>query len=133
MKAEEKEMWVIIELMGHGQTAGIIRTSDLGGLLRVDVPMDDEGFRTEYYGEQAIYAIRLVSEEIARAYALPRREICAYNEPIVPRAQYEEALQKMRSHNEELQHQVDVLEKRILQINSLPSPKDEMPNANEVF
>ena len=40
----KNEMWAVIELMGHGQTAGIIRTSDLGGLLRVDVPIDD-GFR----------------------------------------------------------------------------------------
>lgn len=121
----KNEMWAIVELMGHGQTAGIIRTSDLGGLLRVDVPMGDEGFRTEYYGEQAIYAIRCVSEEIARAYAIPEREILAYNEPIVPRAQYEEALQKARNHNETLQHQISVLQRRLTQVNSLPEPSEE--------
>lgn len=121
----KNEMWAIVELMGHGQTAGIIRTSDLGGLLRVDVPMGDEGFRTEYYGEQAIYAIRCVSEEIARAYAIPEREILAYNEPIVPRAQYEEALQKARNHNETLQHQISVLQRRLTQVNSLPEPVED--------
>jgi hypothetical protein len=123
MEHNENEIWAIIELMGHGQTAGIIRTSDLGGLLRVDVPIG-EGFRTEYYGEQAIYAIRVVSEEIARAYALPEREICAYNEPIVSRAQYEEALQKARNHSNGLQHHIDVLQRRLTQVNALPEPKD---------
>jgi hypothetical protein len=118
-----KEMWAIVELMGHAQTAGIIRPSDLGGLLRVDVPIED-GFRTEFYGNQAIYAIRVVSEEIARAYALPDREICSYDVPIVPRAQYEEALQKARRQNESLAHQVNVLQHRLTQINSLPEPEE---------
>jgi len=118
------EMWAIVELMGHGRTAGIIRTSDLGGLLRVDVPMDD-GFRTEYYGSQAIYAIRVVSEEIARTYCLPDRDIIGYNEPIVPRAEYEEALQKARTQNERLSHQLSVLQKRLTALHSLPEPAPE--------
>ena len=114
------EMWAIVELMGHGQTAGLIRQSDLGGLLRLDVPLDKD-FRTEYYGEQAIYAIRIVSEEIARAYALPNREICAYNEPIVPRAQYEEALTKARNYTHELQDHITELERRLTKITSTPA------------
>lgn len=115
----KNEMWAVVELMGHAQTAGIIRTSDLGGLLRVDVPVED-GFRTEYYGNQAIYAIRVVSEEIARAYAVPSREICAYDTPIVPRAMYEEALQKARNENGNLLRQVDVLQRRLTTVNALP-------------
>ena len=59
MTDQKVEMWAVIELMGHGRTAGIIRTSDLGGLLRVDVPIED-GYRTEYYGEAAIYSIKVV-------------------------------------------------------------------------
>jgi hypothetical protein len=121
------EMWAIVELMGHGQTAGIIKTSDLGGLLRVDVPAG-EGFRTEYYGAQAIFAIRVVSEEIARAYALPEREICTYDTPIVPRAQYEEALRKMRDENSSLAHQLNVLQRRLTQVNSLPEPREDHEN-----
>ena len=117
----KNEMWAVVELMGHAQTAGIIKTSDLGGLLRVDVPTG-EGFRTEYYGAQAVYAIRVVSEEIARAFAIPERDICAYDTPIVPRAQYEEALRKARNENENLEHQISVLQQRLTQVNSLPSP-----------
>ena len=124
MEKSQNETWTIVELMGHAQTAGIIRTSDLGGLVRVDVPMGKDGFRTEYYGEQAIYAIRIVSEEIARAYAMPEREICSYNEPIVPRAQFEEALRKARNQNDELRHQVDVLQNRLTTVNSLPEPQE---------
>lgn len=121
MEQNKNEMWAIIELMGHAQTAGIIKTSDLGGLLRVDVPTGD-GFRTEYYGAQAIYAIRVVSEEIARAYALPERDICSYDVPIVPRTEYEEALRKARYENDGLRHSIEVLERRLTQVNALPEP-----------
>jgi hypothetical protein len=124
MEENKNEMWAIVELMGHGQTAGIIRKSDLGGLLRLDVPVG-ESFRTEYYGEQAIYAIRVCSEEIARAYALPEREICSYNEPIIPRAQYEEAVRKIRREMETVVHQNKVLQERLTQVNSLPEPEPE--------
>ena len=126
----ENEVWAIVELMGHAQTAGLIKPSDLGGLLRVDVPVGDEGFRTEFYGSQAIYAIRVVSEEIARAYALPEREICSYNTPVVSRAQYEEALTKARDHNRTLEHKISVLSGRLTSIDSLPEPEvdfDEDP------
>jgi hypothetical protein len=113
------EMWAVVELMGHGRTAGIIRTSDLGGLLRVDVPIED-GYRTEYYGESAIYSIKVVSEEIARAYALPDRHIVAYDEPIVPRHQYEEALQKSRGMITDLQYQIEELTRRLTTVHALP-------------
>ena len=118
-------MWAIVELMGHGRTAGVIKTSDLGGLLRVDVPID-EGYRTEYYGESAIYSIKVVSEEIARAYALPDREIRAFDEPIVPRSQYEEALRMANRKNNQLQSQLQELERRLVAVNSLPAPTIEL-------
>lgn len=116
----QSEMWVVVDLMGHSRTAGIVRTSDLGGLLRVDVPVED-GYRTEYYGEAAIYSIKVVSEEIARAYALPARNIVAYDEPIVPRAEYEEALHKARGLNSRMQHQIEELQRRLTAVNALPS------------
>lgn len=120
MNESQNEMWAVVELMGHGRTAGIIRTSDLGGLLRVDVPIED-GFRTEYYGQASIYSIKIVSQEIARAYAMPVREINVYDEPIVPRAQYEEALQLANRANRGLQMQVEELQRRLTAVNALPS------------
>ena len=114
------EQWAIVELMGHAQTAGMIRTSDLGGLLRLDVPMA-EGFRTEYYGNAAIYAIRIVSEEIARAFAKPDREISAYDVPIVPRAEYEEALRKSRDHLRRLERENEALRHRLTAVVDLPA------------
>lgn len=114
------EMWAVVELMGHGRTAGVLRTSDLGGLIRVDVPVDD-GYRTEYYGENSIYSIKVVSEEIARAYALPARDIVAYDEPIVPRAEYEKALQLARNNARDMQRQIDVLQQRLTAVHALPA------------
>ena len=115
--------WAVIDLMGHGQAAGMIKPSDIGGLLRVDVPIDD-GYRTEYYGPQAIYSIRIVSEEIARAYAIPDRELRAYDAPIVPRRDYEEALQRARDHSRVLENQITVLHDRLTRVNALPESKE---------
>ena len=118
------DMWAVIDLMGHSRTAGIVRTSDLGGLLRVDVPIDD-GFRTEYYGEAAIYSIKIVSEEIARAYAIPKRNIAAYDEPIVPRAEYEEALQLARQNSANKDYQIEQLQRKLMAVHALPEPEDQ--------
>lgn len=127
MEQQKNDMWAIVELMGHGLTSGMIRKSDLGGLLRVDVPVGD-GFRTEYYGEQAIYSIKVVSEEIARAYSVEEREINVYDTPIIPRAQFEEALHKVRGEVEKVRHENEVLRRRLTQVNSLPEPKESEPS-----
>jgi len=119
MEEKQVEMWAVVELMGHGRTAGLIRTSDLGGLLRVDVPVEGS-FRTEYYGEAAIYSIKVVSEEIARAYASPERAILSYDEPIVPRAEYESALHKSRERIHALEMHIDRLSRRLTAVAALP-------------
>jgi len=116
---EEKENWAVVELMGHDMTAGIIRPCEIGGLMKIDVPEGD-GFRTEFIGAGAIFRIRIVSEEIARVYARPERGIIAYDEPIVPRSMYEDALQKARTEIERSKHQIEVLSARLTKINSLP-------------
>lgn len=125
MEEKQVDVWAIVELMGHDVTAGILRTSEIGGLMKLDVPTEEEGFRTEFIGPGAVFRIRIVSEEIARVYARPERGIIAYDEPIVPRAQYEDALQKSRNEIERMQHQVRVLQKRLTSVNALPEPDTE--------
>ncbi len=67
---ERFEGWCILELMGHSRTAGFVRTVELAGhgMLRVDVFCDDSesSDRTEYFSPGALYALRPVSEELAR-------------------------------------------------------------------
>ena len=72
---ERFEGWAVLELMGHGKTAGYIKTVELAGhgMLRVDVPTIDrngeeaESFdRTEYYGPSSVYSLKPVTEEFAR-------------------------------------------------------------------
>lgn len=119
---EATEMWATVELMGHGQTAGrISRPSDWGGLLRVDVP-DGDGYRTEFYGLAAIYAVKFTSEEIARAYAQRVVEISAYNTPIVTRDQHEGAMERLRSELYKLESRNRELERRLTAVNALPGP-----------
>lgn len=120
----EIEMWATVELMGHAQTAGrISRPSEWGGLLRVDVPEGD-GYRTEFYGMTAVYSIKFVSEDIARAYASPVRQIVAYDTPIVTREAHHAAVRELEMRNRRLENQVQVLERRLTSVNALPAPHD---------
>lgn len=66
----------MLELMGHRRRAGMVEEVDIAGgkLLRIDIP-NDGGDITEFYGAGAIYALRPVSEEIARRAAKDRGDL----------------------------------------------------------
>lgn len=119
----ENDQWATVELMGHARTAGrVSRPSDWGGLLRVDVPTSGGEYRTEFYGLAAIYSIKLVSEEIARAYAEPQYKSIAYDAPIVTREQHQAALGKIERENYRLTEHIRALEHRLTAVNALPAP-----------
>lgn len=120
------EMYAIVELMGHGQTAGrISKPADWGGLLRVDVPEGD-GYRTEYYGISAIYSVKMVSEEIARAYSTKRSHaIVSYDTPIVTREQHLDTVDKLEQQNRLWRDKVMELERRLTAVRALPEPETE--------
>ena len=65
----EQARWVILEAMGHIKVAG--RYFVENGLHRVDIPdpSDPELFRTEWYGNAAIFRITPVDELTARHVA----------------------------------------------------------------
>lgn len=50
-------------------------------------------------------------------YAQPHREIMAYDEPIIPRSEFESALQKSREINEQLHRQIETLKSRLTAVN----------------
>lgn len=122
------EQWATVELMGHAQTAG--RISFEGGLLRVDVPMDDD-FRTEYYGMAAIYSVKLVSEEISRAFVKPVLEACRYDAPIVTREQHEMAVRDLERKLYSTQREADELRRRLTSVNALPAGRPEADDDDE--
>lgn len=115
----ENLQWATVDLMGHAQTAG--RVEMTGGLLRVDVP-DGDGYRTELYGMAAIYSVKFVSEEIARAYAHRTIDVMAYDAPIVTREQHQAAMYEAEKKNDQLRYRVEVLENRLTAVNALPAP-----------
>jgi hypothetical protein len=118
----ENEQWAVIDLMGHAQTSGrISRPADWGGLLRVDVP-DGDNYRTEYYGMASIYSIKLVSKEIASAYAHRTYDAVSYDSPIVTREQHENAVRRFEQRNQELQEELSELRRRLTAVRSLPEP-----------
>lgn len=124
----QEEMWAIVELMGHGQTAGRVeKPTEWGGLMRVDVPDDDGSYRTEFYSTSAIYSVKFVSEEIARAYAPKKREITAYDTPIVTREQHREVVRELQTDNSRLQNRINELERRLTAVNALPDKIAEIP------
>lgn len=123
--SEQNEMWATVELMGHAQTAGRVSPpSEWGGLLRVDVP-DGDGYRTEFYGTQAIYSVKFVSEEIARAFVQPSRSIVAYDTPIVTREQHESVIQQLKAREYKLERTINELERRLTGVNALPPPDEQ--------
>lgn len=66
--------WVLLELMGHRQRIGLASEEEIAGglMLRIDVPTDGDRYATEYYGASSIYALRPVSEEVARDHYAAR-------------------------------------------------------------
>lgn len=67
---EAAPQWAIVELMGHGLTAGRISKDTTFGtaMLRVDVPTKDT-FVTAFLNPSGIYRVTLAEEKIARAVA----------------------------------------------------------------
>ena len=66
--------WALLELMGHRQRIGLAREEEIAGglMLRIDVPTEGDEYVTEYYGASSIYALRPVSEAVARDHYAAR-------------------------------------------------------------
>ena len=119
--SENNESWAVVELMGHVTIAGrITKPGEYGGLWQVDVP-EGESFRTEFFGSQSVYRVRVVSEEIARAYARPAHEIVAYHAPIVTREEHINAMEKARAEYSRLSMENETLRRRLTALNALQS------------
>ncbi len=122
--SENKDCWAVVDLMGHVTVAGrITKPGEYGGLWQIDIPEGD-GFRTEFFGSQSVYRIKITSEEIARAYALPSHEIMEYDAPIITRAEYENSMQRAQMEYNKLQREVNELRYRLTAVNALPSGEE---------
>lgn len=103
------DAWATVELMGHVALAGrITKPGEYGGLWQIDIP-EGETFRTEFFGSQAVYRIRIVSEEIARAHARPGHEIIAYDAPIITREEHVAAMERAQEIIEGLRRKLNAL------------------------
>lgn len=70
MASETFSSWAVVELMGHRKLVGYCAEVPLAGgnMLRIDVPeCNGRPAFTEFHGNQAIYGINPVDEEVARA------------------------------------------------------------------
>lgn len=69
---ESKEMWAVLELMGHVRIAGRVTEEErFGGKLgRIDIPNKEGGFTTQYFNASSIYRLTPTNEEVARHVAL---------------------------------------------------------------
>ena len=122
--------WGVVELMGHLTLAGkITKPGDWGALWQIDIPEGDS-FRTEFFGNAAIYRVRITSEEIARAYAQPRNEVIAYDTPIITRAQHENMIERAREQYERLENENLILRRRLTAVNALPSGMEDEDDNN---
>ena len=71
MSTEIFDIWAIVQLFGHQETAGRITEKTIAGqgFIQVNVPdlNDQKGF-TRLYGPSAIYQIIPTTEEVVKAY-----------------------------------------------------------------
>jgi hypothetical protein len=67
MTEEPKEVWSIVELMGHVRLAGRLTEEEKFGVKmgRLDIP-DGDGFVSQFFGGGSVYRITIVTEEVAR-------------------------------------------------------------------
>jgi|GEM_PF-1673818 len=119
------DAWAVVDLLGHVTIAGrITKPGEYGGLWQIDIP-EEETFRTEFFGSQSVYRLRMVSEEIARAYAKPNHDIIEYDAPIVTRAEHENAMMRAREALSNAERQNEELRRRLVAVNALPEPSHE--------
>ena len=123
--SENNDSWAVVELMGHVTLAGrVTKPGEYGGLWQIDVP-DNESYQTQFFGSQSVYRIRMVSEEIARAYARPSHAIIEYDAPIVTREEHNDAVRKMQEEYYKVVNENGELRRRLTAVNALPSGLDE--------
>lgn len=112
------EVWAIVELMGHVSMAGrVTKPGEYGGLWQIDLPTGDT-LATEFFSSQSVYRIRIVSEEIARAYS-HRNEIVEYDAPIVTRQEHEAAMDRLRDEAIRYRRMSEELQRRLTAVNAL--------------
>lgn len=97
IKEAKEELWAMVEIMGHVKTAGKVTISEKwGGLLQVDVPIENGDFATELIGFDAIFRVRFISEEIARTLVLNNpRIIHPYSSEVITRKYHDDAISKL--------------------------------------
>ena len=114
---EAIKSWGIVELMGHKVVAGMVSKSEMLGkpMLRVDVPKTSAyGEFTQFYGENAIYCVTFVSEDVARLTAEQTKlnPVSVYVPELITREQHEKVI---RSYSDQIER---------LRTPGLPQPKN---------
>src|SRR5262245_6355038 len=68
---EQPPQWAVVELMGHVRLAGRLTEEEKFGtkMGRLDIPLQDGTFITQYFGGASVYRITYVSEDVARHVA----------------------------------------------------------------
>lgn len=71
MSETKFEAFGLVELFGHQRVVGKISEQSIGGcnFVRVDIPQKDGTFYTRFFGNGAIYAINITTEEVAMQLA----------------------------------------------------------------
>jgi hypothetical protein len=74
------ECWAIVELMGHVKMAGLVTEEERFGakMGRIDIPMEEGGLTTQYFGGGSVYRMTPTTEEVARAVAAKNKPAPIY-------------------------------------------------------
>lgn len=124
--SENNDSWAVVELMGRLTLSGrVTKPGEYGGLWQIDIPEGDT-FRTEFFGSQSVYRVRIVSEEIARAYAKPNHAVIEYDAPIILREEHQDAMRRASEQYLLVQRENNELRRRLTYVNALPDGLSEL-------
>lgn len=107
MEETTETNYAIVELMGHKVVAGKVSKSEMLGkpMLRVDVPATS-AFRefTQFYGDDAIYCVTFVSEDVARLTAEQTKvnPVSVYVPELITKEKHQEIIEQYRKQIERL-------------------------------
>ena len=124
MPNDNGSQYAIVELMGHKVVAGLVSKSEMLGkpMLRVDVPATSNYPEfTQFYGDDAIYCVTFVSEDVATLTAEQSKvnPVSVYVPELISKEKHEKIVEDI---SEQYRRQIDRLR------HTLPAPAEEDPD-----
>lgn len=105
-------LWARVELMGHALAAGRLSHNSEFGAIQLDIPLSSGGFATELYGPEAVFRIKFITEQMARALAIAFEKngdcrVLTFDVPLMLRSEHDIVVAHLRAQVIELERALE--------------------------